>query len=110
MQNEEYQKDLVEKLVREARKADKEDQVLADAMGRLLSSQDFQTYLTKLIYPRIMAFGTALTAPAGSLDGLVTSEYIKGTLCGLCLARDLPSVIIQAMSEVRKTQENTDAS
>ena len=104
------QKEHIDKLVADARKADKEDKELADAMQRLVKNSDFQSYMLKVLLPRTESFGMTLLTPSGGMDGMVRSEFIKGALFGLCLARDMPSVIIQAMNEARSTQENQDAS
>lgn len=101
--------ELIQQLVRDSRKADREDKELGEAMSRLVKNPDFQSYMAKVIYPRVQAFGDELAMPSGSADGLVRSEYLKGALCGLCLARDMPSVIIAAMGEVRAAQETFDA-
>lgn len=94
---------MFEDLLKASRTAKQEDLELADAMSRLINNKDFQLYLSRVINNRIQLWGDMLMVPAGGHDGLVRSEYAKGTLCGLCLARDLPSVIIAAMSEIRNS-------
>src|SRR5262245_33839858 len=90
----------LEELLKLSRRARREDVALGEAMQRLVQNADFQTYLEKVIGSRVQSFGDTLMEPSGSQDGLVRMEYIKGTLCGLCLARDLPRVIIASMSDV----------
>lgn len=97
----------IEELLRQSRQAKQEDLALGDAMERLVRNPDFAVYLRFVIGSRIDAFGQSLLEPAGGLDGLVRSEFLKGAMYAFCLARDLPSVIVQSMSDIRTTQENT---
>jgi hypothetical protein len=92
-------------LLRVSRKADQEDKKLIENMQRLVHSHDFIMYVRQVLGPRIEGFGMALLEPAGTQDGLVRSEFVKGALYGLCLARDLPSVIISATT---KQEEASD--
>lgn len=86
----------MDELVKEGRKADLEDKKLVENMERLVKSHDFDMYVRQVLGPRIENFGSGLLEPSGSQDGMVRSEFMKGALYGLCLARDLPSVIISA--------------
>jgi hypothetical protein len=86
----------MDELISAGRRADEEDKKLIDNMTRLTRSHDFAMYVNRVLGPRIEQFGSALLEPSGSQDGMVRSEFMKGALYGLCLARDLPSVIISA--------------
>ena len=91
----------LEELLRESRQADKEDLAKADAFQVLVKHASWVPYLA-LLNTRIQHLADALLAPAGSINGMVTQEYLKGAMSGLILARDLPSVIIAATAEIRK--------
>jgi len=96
-------KEIIEDLLKTSKQADLEDQKLVDNMYRLVRSHDFDMYVKQVLGPRIQSFGASLLEPSGSSDGMVRAEFIKGALYGLCLARDLPSVILSA------TQKKEDA-
>lgn len=93
--------DRFEELLKASRKARREDIELGEAMERLLASKDFQVYLSKVIGSRLESYGQVLLEPAGGRDGLVRGEFVKGAMFAFCLARDLPSVIVAAMGEIR---------
>ena len=99
---------VFEEILKSSRKATKEDIQLAEDLESLRTHKGWNPYLQQVLGARIQDLGELLLQPAGTQDGLVRSEYIKGALYGLCLARDLPSVIIQSMREVRSPQENSD--
>jgi hypothetical protein len=97
--------DRIDELLKVGRKADEEDKKLIDNMQRLVRSHDFEMYCSQVLGPRIQSFGAALLEPSGSHDGMVRSEFMKGALYGLCLARDLPSVIISATQRQELSDE-----
>jgi hypothetical protein len=98
-------REKAEELLKVSRVADQEDRKLVDNMQSLLHNQDFQIYVRQVLAPRIENFGATLLEPSGSLDGAVRSEFVKGALYGLCLARDLPTVIIASTT---RSVETTD--
>ena len=95
----------VEELLKVSRKADEEDKKLVENMYRLTHSHDFAMYVKQVLGPRIQNFGATLLEPSGSSDGMVRAEFIKGALYGLCLARDLPSVILSATQKKEETDD-----
>lgn len=95
----------VGELLKAGRKADEEDKKLIENMERLQHSHDFDMYCRQVLGPRITSFGSALLEPSGTQDGMVRSEFMKGALYGLCLARDLPSVIISATQKLEASDE-----
>jgi hypothetical protein len=101
-----------EDMLKDARKAQREDLELAEAMRRLLLNNDFRTYLGGVLAKRIDEVGRSLLEPSGSVDGMVKSEFLKGAMYAFCLSRDLPSVIVQAIGEAqpRPDEGNEDAS
>lgn len=98
----------LEEMLRASREAKREDLQLIESMTRLSNNADFKVYLEKIIGTRIESFAQTLLEPAGGLDGMVRSEYIKGAMFALCLARDLPSIIMASMSDVRTPQESSN--
>lgn len=103
----EYQEQLAE-LLKESRKAQREDRELAESMQVLLASKHFQLYLSRVIGSRLEEYGKLMLEPSGGMDGLVRSEFVKGAMYAFCLARDLPQIIIASMSDSRTTQEPPD--
>jgi hypothetical protein len=86
--------EIVSELLRDARKANREDQQIVDALQRLLASGEWKLYMDRIVGKRIQSLGELLLEPSGSTDGMVRSEFLKGALYGLCLARDLAGVIV----------------
>lgn len=66
-----------------------------------------------LLETKLQAMSDTLLAPAQSVDMLVGLEYVKGAMSGLIIARDLPSVTIAAMEQLRRerlgSEEDDDA-
>jgi hypothetical protein len=100
---------IFEELLKSSRKATKEDIQLSEDLQALMAHKGWSQYLNQVLGTRIQALGSLLLEPSGSSDGMVRSEFLKGALYGLCLARDMPSVIVASMRDVRQPQENTDA-
>lgn len=98
----------LDEFIKEAKKAKREDLELSDSMSRLLKNQDFQLYLTRVLGKRTEELGALLLEPSNSLDGVIKSEFMKGAMYAFCLARDMPSIIIKSMSEMKSTQENEE--
>lgn len=94
---EDIHSEVIARLAKEAKRAQKEDLDLAEAMQRLVSNRDFILYQVKVLGKRIDSFGQQLLEPSGSMDGMVKSEFLKGALFAFCLARDIPSVIVSAV-------------
>lgn len=89
-------KKQTEELLKIGRAADKVDKELADFMEALIKHPAWLAY-QKQLDTRIQAHSDVVLGPAGSVDGAMTLEHIKGTMRGLLIARELPSVIIAAM-------------
>lgn len=87
-------------LQKEARKAYLEDGAAADSFEQLQTTTAWG-YYTRAIDRRLQMFADQMLSPAAGMDGLIASEFIKGAMFGLSLARDLPSVTIQAMKDLR---------
>lgn len=99
------QSKVLEDLLRTSRAAKQEDLAFVETMQRLVKNPDFVVYLDKVIGSRLVSFGAMMLEPSGSIDGLVKTEFVKGAMFAFCLARDLPSVMIQSMSEMRPEVE-----
>lgn len=99
----------IEELLREGRKADKEDREKGEALGRLIAHPDWKVFV-KMLDKKCQLFGDQLMVPSGGVDGCIRQEFVKGALSGLIMARDLPSVTIAAARELRQPEESGDAS
>lgn len=85
-------------MMKEAKKADAADLALMQALELMVKNIGWGRYQT-LLNSKITMFSEQLLMPSGGLDGLVASEFIKGAMFGLVLARDQPQVIIDAMKQ-----------
>lgn len=101
--------DQIQELLKEARAADKEDKQNADLFEAMIQTPAWKAYLEAL-GRRQQAYADVLLRPANGIDGCIRTEYIKGALSALVIARDLPSVTIQAAKELRQLEEIPNAS
>jgi len=82
-----------EELLKTSREAMAQDRKRRDAFEGLLKHpgwKEFQELLNLMIGER----SAELLSPAGSVDKMIALEFVKGTMNGLILARDLPKIII----------------
>lgn len=98
----------IEAMLKEARQARQEDIELADAMSRLVVNRDFRMYQERVLQTRLDEFGARLLEPSAGSDELVRMEFLKGAMYAFCLVRDMPSVIIAAIGELRPKEELTN--
>lgn len=91
----------IQELLRDARAADKIDRERAELFGALIKSQGWQEYIA-ILEARLQGMADEILKPSGSIDAMVGLEYVKGAMSGLILARDIPSVIIAAMDQLRR--------
>lgn len=96
---------LTDDLKKVARLADLKDKERADLFASLIKNQAWLAFY-ELLNLRIEAQGSLLLNPAGSVDGVLVGEYEKGTMRGLIIARDLPSLIIEAMKALASETGN----
>lgn len=97
----------LQELLSESRKAKKEDKEMAEALSAMMKTRGWAFYM-QLLGAHIQSFSDVMLQPAGSLDGLVSGEYIKGAMYGLVLARDRPSVIVESMKQVLASDQDED--
>ena len=90
-----------------ARVADKDDKELAEILEGLVKHPGWVAYQT-LLGRRIQMFADTVMAPAGSNDGAIALEWVKGAMSGLLIARNLPSVIIDAMKPKAPATDGDD--
>lgn len=102
-----FQKRIHEELQRSARMADKEDKEFTEQCAVLMKNPAFQSYMA-LLNRRIETLGLVVLEPANGMDNAVALEYIKGTMRGLIIARDLPAVTMQAMKASTSNPANGD--
>lgn len=88
---------LTEELLKIGREADKIDKERADTFEGLMKHPGWKLF-TDLLDIRIAGLGESMLEPSNSVDGMVALEYVKGTMRGLLLARNLPQLTIQAMT------------
>ena len=91
----------VQELLRDARGADKIDRERAEMFIAMLKTPAWQEYVS-LLEAALQSKADLILAPGNSVDGLIALEYVKGAMSGLVLARDLPSVTISAMDQLRR--------
>lgn len=87
----------------------RQDRKIKEAFEVLARNDSFQVYLG-VLNSMIELRGTDVLAPAGNVDGAVALEYVKGTMYGLILARDLPSVTIASMKDAVVTANDEEDS
>lgn len=92
----------ISEITRQGRDADKIDRRRAELFTSMVKTEAWQEYV-KLLEAKIQIFSDQLLSPAGSLDGMVKGEWIKGTMSGLIMARDVASATIGAAEELRRT-------
>lgn len=97
----------IRELLKDSRAADKVDKELATAMQGLISRPEWQSYYA-LLQRQIETRGTVILAPAEGVDGAMLLEHVKGTMRGLLLAQNLPSLIINAMQTSASATDGED--
>jgi hypothetical protein len=95
----------IEDLRKQSRDADREDLRRAELFRSLVRTEGWQEYI-KLLDAKVQAFSDQLLAPAKSVDGMVESEWIKGAMSGLIMARDVASVTIAAIEQLRRSNSD----
>ena len=94
-------------LLKEGRKFDKLDRDRAEVFASLLKHPGWMIY-EDMLQGQIQQFGDLVLEPVAGLDGVFTQEFIKGTLKGLILARDMPSVIVESMKQEVPKEEDEE--
>ena len=89
-----------EELLKLAREADKKDRERMELFEIMVKTDAWKAYI-EILNSKLQAESENLLEPAKGLDGCIGSEYIKGTMRGLILARDLPAAIIAAKPQLR---------
>lgn len=88
-----------EQLLKDMRAADKTDKDRKELFEGMVKSKAWQVYV-ELLNNKLQGMSDDLLRPAGSVDGMVAQEYVKGAMSGLVLARDIPIVTIAAMAQI----------
>lgn len=97
----------IKELVKESRAADAEDRRRADLFRKMTQSEAWIEYV-RLIDAKLQEFSDQLLMPSGSWDGMVKSEYIKGAMSGLLIARKIASVTIGIGERLSRAQAEDD--
>lgn len=100
-----------EELLKQARAANKEDRERAEVFQSLLKHPGWTLYAS-LLNSQLQSCAENLMLPREELrEGKMNSEYLKGTMRGLIMARDLPSATIAGIEQLRTSepaQETTE--
>jgi hypothetical protein len=91
----------IQEMLKNARAADRVDRERAEMFGAMIKSPAWQEYIS-LLEMHLQARADEILRPSGSVDAMIGLEYVKGAMSGLILARDLPSVTIAAMDQLRR--------
>lgn len=84
-----------EELLKSSREANTQDRKRKDAFEGMVKTPGWKLY-QELLNTMVEQRGMVILSPAGSADAAVALEFVKGSMNGLILARDLPSLIIDA--------------
>lgn len=95
------QRQLIEGLLREARKAARIDRERIELFEAMVRTPGWLAYVA-LLEAKIQMLADQVLAPSGSVDGMVGLEFVKGAMSGLIIARDVPSVTIAAKEQLRE--------
>ena len=93
-----------EDLLKASRVYDKIDRDRAAVLEGLVRTPGWRIFV-ELVNEIIEHRGAELLLPAGSIDGVLSGEHLKGSMSGLIMARDLPSVIIAQMEAMKSTAQ-----
>lgn len=104
---EKERKEQIADLLRQSKQTEREDKERAERFSSLLKHPGFIDYIV-LLNAKIEELGAALMMPSNGLDGMVTTEYQKGAMFGLILARDVVGVTVQIADEARKSATAED--
>lgn len=99
-----FDKERLAELIKESRETNRKDAMAAQVFEAMIATTGWSSYVRELDR-RLQTFADQMLRPAGSLDGCLTQEFIKGAMFGLTLARDIPSVTIAAMKDLRPEAE-----
>lgn len=91
----------LEELKKQAIVADKEDRERGEILQSFVKHPGWALFLA-LVEKNMQAAADMLMQPEQTLerDGM-NSEYLKGTMRGLIIARDIPSATIAGMKDIR---------
>lgn len=93
-----------EKLLKDSRDAMFKDRQRKEAFEGLVRHPGWPI-LQELLNAMINARGEVVLGPAGSVEGAMALEFIKGAMNGLILARDLPSLIVENTPQQKDDEE-----
>jgi len=99
---------LRKSLVRDARKADREDTERAEQFVQMLKSEAWALYRA-LLEQKIQECSDLLMTPAGSQDGLVKLAESAAMMRGLIVAKDLPNLIIATAPRTSAEEDDDHA-
>lgn len=91
----------IRELLRDAKSADRLDQERAELFRKMIQSPGWHEYC-EILNAKLQGMADQILRQSHSVDEMVALEYVKGAMSGLILARDIPSVTIAAMEQLRR--------
>lgn len=98
---------MLEDYLAKSKTFDKLDKERVELFEALVATKAWVAY-SSLLNSIIEQKGSEVLSPAGSLDGAIALEHVKGAMCGLVLARDLPHVTIAHMKALKSPPANSE--
>jgi len=89
---------FLDELKKQSRAAHKEDRERAEAFVPMLRTEGWTHYVS-ILNLRLQSLSETLLQPSNGVEGVLNSEYVKGAMFALMLARDTPSAIIDSMRQ-----------
>lgn len=100
------QEELSPEYQKQSREADKQDRELLEACQALERNPAWQ-FLSERIRAMASNKASSLLEPISGMDGVPKQEYDKGTIKGMLLVADLPSVTIALMTGANQADETS---
>jgi hypothetical protein len=96
-----------DELKKASRAAYKEDKARAEAFVPMLRTEGWAHYIA-LLNAKLQGLSDTLLKPSNGIEGVLNSEYVKGAMFALMLARDLPSATIESMRQQSASPDEED--
>jgi hypothetical protein len=88
----------IQELIKSSRLADRQDKDLAELLAGMVRTPAWKAFVG-LLESRIQVCSDIVVSPCVGVDAAFGQEYVKGTMCGLLLARGLPDAIVDAIKQ-----------
>lgn len=97
----------IEELLRLSREQGRQDRELLSLFETLPRNAAFQAYIG-LLNTLLGSKTGEVIAASGGVDGVIRAEYVKGSMFGMILARDLVPTIIAQMKQGQLAEGDED--